>query len=84
MELTISFEERTQRKPSIMSVTGEVRRSLAGALSGRSIVRAQRKARPSKTALAKKGTVAYKNKAAVKNLAASGKSVTLYAVWKRR
>ncbi|MBR0056173.1 MAG: InlB B-repeat-containing protein [Kiritimatiellae bacterium] len=35
-------------------------------------------------ALAKKGTVAYKNKAAVKNLAASGKSVTLYAVWKRR
>jgi uncharacterized repeat protein (TIGR02543 family) len=35
-------------------------------------------------ALAKKGTVAYKDKAAVRNLAVSGKSVTLYAVWKRR
>ena len=35
-------------------------------------------------ALAKKGTVAYKNRASVKNLAASGKSVTVYAVWKRK
>ena len=35
-------------------------------------------------ALAKKGKVAYKNKQSVKNLVTDGKTVKLYAVWKRR
>ena len=35
-------------------------------------------------ALAKKSKVAYKNKKAVKNLVTSGKTVKLYAVWKRK
>jgi uncharacterized repeat protein (TIGR02543 family) len=35
-------------------------------------------------ALAKKCTVAYKNKQAVKNLVTNGKTVKLYAVWKKR
>ena len=35
-------------------------------------------------ALAKKGTVAYKNKQAVKNLVTTGKTVKLYAVWKKK
>ncbi len=35
-------------------------------------------------ALAKKGAVAYKNKAAVKNLVTNGKTVKLYAVWKKK
>ena len=34
--------------------------------------------------LAKKGTVAYKNKQAVKNLVTNGKTVKLYAVWKKK
>jgi uncharacterized repeat protein (TIGR02543 family) len=34
-------------------------------------------------ALAKKGKVAYKNKKAVKNLTTTGKTVKLYAVWKK-
>jgi uncharacterized repeat protein (TIGR02543 family) len=33
---------------------------------------------------AKKGKVKYKNKAAVKNLVANGKTVKLYAVWKKK
>ena len=36
------------------------------------------------TALAKKGKVAYKNKKSVKNLVTNGKTVKLYAVWKKR
>ncbi len=35
-------------------------------------------------ALAKKGTVTYKNKAKVKNLITTGKTVKLYAVWKKK
>ncbi len=35
-------------------------------------------------ALAKKGKVAYKNKKAVKNLVTNGKTVKLYAVWKKK
>ena len=35
-------------------------------------------------ALAKKGKVAYKNKQAVKNLVTNGKTVKLYAVWKKK
>ena len=35
-------------------------------------------------ALAKKGKVAYKNKKKVKNLVKNGKTVKLYAVWKKR
>ncbi len=35
-------------------------------------------------ALAKKGTVAYKNKQKVKNLLRNGKTVKLYAVWKKK
>ena len=35
-------------------------------------------------ALAKKGAVAYKNKKAVKNLVTTGKTVKLYAVWKKK
>jgi uncharacterized repeat protein (TIGR02543 family) len=35
-------------------------------------------------ALAKKGKVAYKNTAKVKNLVTTGKTVKLYAVWKKR
>jgi uncharacterized repeat protein (TIGR02543 family) len=35
-------------------------------------------------ALAKKGKVAYKNKKAVKNLDVNGKTVKLYAVWKKK
>ena len=34
-------------------------------------------------ALAKKGTIAYKNKKSVKNLVKNGKTVKLYAVWKK-
>jgi len=36
------------------------------------------------TALAKKGKVAYKNKKKVKNLIKTGKTVKLYAVWKKK
>ncbi len=35
-------------------------------------------------ALAKKGKVAYKNKKKVKNLVTNGKTVKLYAVWKKK
>ena len=35
-------------------------------------------------ALAKKGKVAYKNKKSVKNLTTTGKTVKLYAVWKKK
>ncbi len=35
-------------------------------------------------ALAKKGKVAYKNKKSVKNLITNGKTIKLYAVWKKR
>ena len=35
-------------------------------------------------AKSKKGKVAYKNKASVKNLVANGKTVKLYAVWKKK
>ena len=35
-------------------------------------------------ALAKKGKVAYKNKKSVKNLVTTGKTVKLYAVWKKK
>ena len=35
-------------------------------------------------ALAKKGKVAYKNKQSVKNLVTTGKTVKLYAVWKKK
>ena len=35
-------------------------------------------------ALAKKGKIAYKNKKAVKNLVTTGKTVKLYAVWKKK
>ena len=35
-------------------------------------------------ALAKKGKIAYKNKKAVKNLVKNGKTVKLYAVWKKK
>ena len=35
-------------------------------------------------ALAKKGKVAYKNKKSVKNLVTNGKTVKLYAVWKKK
>ena len=35
-------------------------------------------------ALAKKGKVTYKNKQTVKNLVTNGKTVKLYAVWKKK